>query len=473
MRLLLRDFKDAPLAWSGVALVLIASQTMVGLLAMMLSSAKALGDLPGMAEQGRTAYQNLMIPFVALLVAAVLIVLQVVSSVINQRRHNLALLALQGATPWQLTSLTCLRVLIVALAASVVSLAASLLLARPLYAWETSQFLIGRQPFIASHQLASWAAGTSCGILVALIGTLLTIRTISRISPVESLRAAIIPPKTAGLARCIAAALCLLAASTVMLMPIMQARTIPDEQLVRLNTAAPILPIAMGSTFGFMLLLAAICLAGPSLLGTVTSGWTRLLALRQPSWLIACRQASARMRSLSSTVIPLIVGVSLLMMTDSFYQTSAESSSLLPPNLDVSNSDFSMLITLLGPALVVTLAGVCAGYLISAHGRSLDLSLISIAGADPNQLELMSALEGFIMATTAVLISFTSSLLPVMAYAAGFHKVFGAASIGIPWAHWALVFLLLTSAASLASWATVRKSAGRSPAGVIAQYTGE
>lgn len=83
MRLLLRDFKDAPLAWSGVILVLIASQTMVGLLAMMLSSAKALGDLPGMAEQSHTAYQNLMIPFMALLVAAVLIVLQIVSSVIN------------------------------------------------------------------------------------------------------------------------------------------------------------------------------------------------------------------------------------------------------------------------------------------------------------------------------------------------------------------------------------------------------
>lgn len=473
MRLLLRDFKDAPLAWSGVILVLIASQTMVGLLAMMLSSAKALGDLPGMAEQSHTAYQNLMIPFMALLVAAVLIVLQIVSSVINQCRRNLALLALQGATPWQLTSLTCLRVFTLAFAASVVSLAVSFLLARPLYAWETSQFMIGRQPFIASHQLASWIAGTSCGILVALIGALLTIRTISKISPVESLRAAIIPPKTAGLARRVAAVLCLLAALVVMLMPVMQARTIPNEQLVRLHTAAPILPIAMGSTFGFMLLLAVICLAGPSLLGTVTNGWTKLVALRQPSWLVACRQANARMRSLSSTVIPLIVGVSLLMMTDSFYQTSADSSRLLPPNLDVSSSDFFMLITLLGPALVVTLAGVCAGYLISAHGRSLDLSLISIAGADPNQLEIMSALEGFIMATTAVSISFTSSLLPVMAYAAGFHKVFGAASIGIPWAHWALVYLLLTSVASLASWVTVRKSAGRSPAGVIAQYTGE
>lgn len=188
----------------------------------------------------------------------------------------------------------------------------------------------------------------------------------------ESLRAAIIPPKTAGLARRVAAVLCLLAALVVMLMPVMQARTIPNEQLVRLHTAAPILPIAMGSTFGFMLLLAVICLAGPSLLGTVTNGWTKLVALRQPSWLVARRQANARMRSLSSTVIPLIVGVSLLMMTDSFYQTSADSSRLLPPNLDVSSSDFFMLITLLGPALVVTLAGVCAGYLISAHGRSLD-----------------------------------------------------------------------------------------------------
>lgn len=77
------------------------------------------------------------------------------------------------------------------------------------------------------------------------------------------------------------------------------------------------------------------------------------------------------------------------------------------------------------------------------------------------------------MATTAVLMSFISSLLPVMAYVVGFRKVFGAASSGIPLAHWALACLLLTSAASLASWATLHKSARRSHAGVIAQYTAE
>lgn len=61
------------------------------------------------------------------------------------------------------------------------------------------------------------------------------------------------------------------------------------------------------------------------------------------------------------------------MMTDSLYQTSAESSRLPPPNLDVGSSDFSMLTMLLGPALAVTPAEVCAGNLISAHGRSLNL----------------------------------------------------------------------------------------------------
>ncbi|OZG59947.1 permease [Bifidobacterium lemurum] len=473
MRLILRDLHDAPLAWSGVMLVLTVSQTMLGLLAMMLSSARALGDLPGMDEQSRTAYQNLMIPFVALLVAAVLIILQVVSSVITQRRRNLALLALQGATPWQLTALTCLRVLILALAASLISLVASFLLARPLYAWETSQFLIGRQPFIASHQFTSWAAGTVCGVAVALVGTLLTIRTISRISPVESLRAAIAPPKTIGWMRRILASLCLLAALAFMLVPVMQAQSIPADQLTRLHTAEPILPIGMGSTFGFVLLLAAICLAGPALLGVVTSCWTGIIAPHVPSWLVACRQAGSRMRNLSSTVIPLAVGVSLLMMTDSFYLTSTESSRLLPPNLEVDSSDFSMLITLLGPALVVTLAGVCAGYLISAHGRSLDLSLVAITGADPGQLELMSAFEGLIMATTTALVSFVSSLLPIVVYAEGFRKIFGVSHIGIPWIHWALVYLILAAAASLASWATVRRTVRRSPAAVIARYTGE
>ena len=101
-------------------LVLIFSQTLLGMLSMMLSSAQALGNLPNSDEQSRTAYQNLMIPFIALLIAAVLIILQVVSSVIAQRRRNLALLALQGATPWQLTSLTCLRVLTLAITALII-----------------------------------------------------------------------------------------------------------------------------------------------------------------------------------------------------------------------------------------------------------------------------------------------------------------------------------------------------------------
>ena len=473
MRLILRDFKDAPLAWSGVMLVLTFSQTLLGMLSMMLSSAQALGNLPNSDEQSRTAYQNLMIPFVALLIAAVLIILQVVSSVIAQRRRNLALLALQGATPWQLTALTCLRVLTLAFTASLISLVISFLLVRPLYSWETSQFLIGRQPFIASHQLASWTVGTVCGVAVALIGTLLTIRTISRISPVESLRTAIAPPKTIGWMRHVLSSLCLLAALLFMLVPIIQARPIPIDQLPLLHTAEPILPIGMGSTFGFVFLLAAICLAGPALLSVVTGCWTGIISVRTPSWQVARQQASIRVRNLSSTVIPLTVGISLLMMTDSFYLTSTESSRRLPPNLDVSSSDFSMLITLLGPALIVALAGVCAGYLISAHGRSLDLSLLAIAGADPGQLGLVSAFEGLIMATTTTLISFVSSLLPICAYAAGFGKVFGTSLIGIPWTHWALIYLLLAAAASFASWSTVRKTVRHSPAAVIARYTGE
>lgn len=58
---------------------------MIGLLAVMLSSARAMGSPPGMAEKGRTVYRDLMIPFAALLVAAVLIILQVFSSVDSLR----------------------------------------------------------------------------------------------------------------------------------------------------------------------------------------------------------------------------------------------------------------------------------------------------------------------------------------------------------------------------------------------------
>lgn len=45
---------------------------MIGLLAVMLSSARAMGSPPGIAEQGRTVYRDLMIPFAALFVGGLL-----------------------------------------------------------------------------------------------------------------------------------------------------------------------------------------------------------------------------------------------------------------------------------------------------------------------------------------------------------------------------------------------------------------
>ena len=473
MRSIMRDFRDAPAAWGGVLLVLIVAQSELGMLAMMLSSANELKHRPSMAVAGNTTYQNLMIPFVALVVATVLVLSQVVSSLITQRRRNLALLALQGATPWQLTRLMCLRVLTLTVVATVLACIISVPLTHPLYAWETSQFVVGEQPFLADHAIIAWMIGEVCGFAVAMIGTLITIRAANRVAPVEALRVATNPPRTVGVVRRVLAITIAIIAILIMVLPVIEARRIDHDELVKLDSAEPILPISAASTIGFILLLVSMCLFGPLLFGWTTTVWTSIVALPCASWRIACEQATARARNLSAVLIPLTVGISLVMMMDSFYVTGEASSHLLPPNLNVESSNFSMILTLLGPALAVVLAGICAGYLILAHSRSLDLALISITGAEPRQLHLMAGFEGVIAVTTATLLSFLSSLVPLIIFVAGFHRVFGVARLGIPWAQWGLIYGLLIVAATLASWLTVRPSLHASPAGVISRYTGE
>ncbi|HBC96001.1 MAG TPA: ABC transporter permease, partial [Clostridium sp.] len=125
------------------------------------------------------------------LFAGVLVIMMVVSASIQQRRSDLALFSLQGATPMQLTLRTCAQVLLLDAAASVISLFISPQLARLLFSFFAVQLEAPGLPYTAvgiPRMVLSWSYGIGIGFVVAVVGAFLTIRTVSRISPVEALR---------------------------------------------------------------------------------------------------------------------------------------------------------------------------------------------------------------------------------------------------------------------------------------------
>ncbi|WP_295729382.1 FtsX-like permease family protein [uncultured Bifidobacterium sp.] len=98
MRGALSDLKAAPAVWAGVWLSLVVSQTAV---CTIVAARRAIDAAYHGPDAGLGA--NLSGPAMLFsVVIAVFVMLWVVTAALNQRRHQLALLVLQGATPWQL-----------------------------------------------------------------------------------------------------------------------------------------------------------------------------------------------------------------------------------------------------------------------------------------------------------------------------------------------------------------------------------
>ena len=134
---------------------------------------------------------------------------------------------------------------------------------------------------------------------------------------------------------------------------------------------------------------------------------------------------------------------------------------------------FVRILALLGPALLLVLTGVLAGYLISTYGRGLDLALLSVAGAEPRQLSMIAAFDGLITAVTAAVLAFIASMLVTSIFAVGMYKALGLVGFAVPWKQWLFILIVLLPVSTGISWLTVRRSLQESPAAYIARYSSE
>lgn len=123
MRGLIKDFKDASVVWGGVFLLLAVVQILIPTMRIMMSNAAASrGNIVWGEKAGWFVSSMSGLTYPVTLFAGVLVIMMVVSASIQQRRGDLALFSLQGATPMQLTLRTCAQVLLLDVSASVGSL---------------------------------------------------------------------------------------------------------------------------------------------------------------------------------------------------------------------------------------------------------------------------------------------------------------------------------------------------------------
>lgn len=478
MRGVIREFREAPAVWGAVLFLLAVVQTTMSAMTVMTANAARAQAVPALRERAAIFRSEMALPLVTTVIVAVLVVLSVVSAAIQQRRRSLALLALHGATPWQLTWRICAQVLCLSVFAAAVSLIISPLLARVLYPTATSQLESAGLVFQAvpiSRTLASWALGAILAVAVALVAALLTVRPIGRIPPVEALRSASTPPRTAGRVRGVLAVLAVLAALAAFAVGLATTRPTSMSAMTARLTFSTMTPMFVGCTVGMLLLVVALCLAGPPTLARTVTLWTGVVRLPAASWQVARGQAAARARASSSTVIPLTAGLILLMFFRDLSLIIDAWSRLLPANLrgQFEVPGFARTLALLAPAMLVVLAGVCAGYLIAARGRVLDLALVSVGGADRGQLNRIAALDGLMTVVTALLLALAASTVAAGMFVLAELRSFGVATPVVPWPEWLLVAIALAGLGMLASWLTVRGSLRASPAATIARFTGE
>ena len=124
-------------------------------------------------------------------------------------------------------------------------------------------------------------------------------------------------------------------------------------------------------------------------------------------------------------------------------------------------------------ALLIALVGVIAGFTIAARDRDLDLALLSIAGANPQQLTAISILDGTIVTTTGIIIAAVGTGLVGLSTALVYCPLVHSLSIVFPWRFFLICGLPIIVVGSLATMLTARPALRRSPIAILQGAIGE
>jgi putative ABC transport system permease protein len=453
MRGALSDVKAAPVVWGAVWFSLVVAQTV---LCSIVSARTAIDlDYHG-PDQGIGA--SLAGPVMLFsVVIAVFVILWVVTAALNQRRRQLALLVLQGATSLQLLIRNLAILVVLFISAAVVSCILTPVATPYLFSLLTRAFDLSLT-YENAHVLKSIGAGLIIAGITVLVSSMLTVYSLSRIRPIEALRQSQNPPKRVNVFRLLVGILFITGSLCMLVLPGVATGKMNLEGLAHSTGKNPIESKATGfigfSLGGMFLMIFAVAVLSPYIVRWFTKCWTHLIPLPSAAWKIARQQAAGRIQRQSATIIPVAAGLSLLMtfsgvlrtLTDSLKNLSSTGSSMSVNPHIVTN-----LMAMLGPALIIAFAGAVSGLLITARGRSLDSALTYVSGAQIGQLRVLGILDGVITMITSTLLAVVITLISTSGTAFMLNRYLGSAHLSIQWDYWAVAVLVAVFVGAVAT----------------------
>lgn len=478
MRGALSDLKAAPIVWAAVWFSLVVSQTVM----CSIVAARTAVDLDYHgSEQGMGT--NLTGPVMVFsVIIAVFVILWVVTAALNQRRHQLALLVLQGATALQLLIRNLLIIIVLFLVAAVISCLLVPVVTPYLFSLLIKAFNLSLTYRIPQDQLfASVRMGLIIAGVTVLVSVVLTVYSLSRIRPIEALRQSQDPPKQVSALRILLGMILLVGSSCMLVLPGIATRKINLKELSHSTGTNPIESKTTGfigfSLGGMFLLIFALAVFAPYIMHWFTKGWTHLIPLPSSVWKLARQQAVGRIQRQSATIIPVTAGLSLLMTFSGTLHTLADSlksvSNASTTGTSLNPHMLTDLIAMLGPALIIAFAGAVSGLLITARGRNLDLALTYVSGAEIKQLRVLGMLDGVITMVTATLLAFMITLLSTSATAFMMKRYLGSARLSIQWDYWIIILLLAAVVGAAATGIQACTTHYQNSIRTIAQAIGE
>lgn len=474
MRGALSELKAAPMVWSAVLLAMVVSQTVI--CSLIAVAAIIDQDYQGPEQELGSSYTGPALAFSVIITVAVL--LWVMNSALNQRRHQLALMVLQGALPWQLLAWN----LLIVMGLFILSVAATCLLLpviTPLIFAMVTNPLDLHLTYASSHLFNPLGKGLAFSAAPIFISTLLTIRSLSKIRPMEALRQSQNPPKRIGVFRFLLGTICLIGAGCMLLIPAftlatnprasqMSSDAVPDQMTV-------FLAFAMG---GMFLLIFSLAAFAPYFLPGFTAIWTRIVALPSRTWRLAGQQAVGSIQRQGAAIIPMTAGLSLLMTVGGGLSTMITTMQVaLPPTPDstvpATADMFASLLALTGPPLIIAITGAIAGTLITSKGRGLDLALTYVSGAGIGQLRVLGALDGIITMITSTLFSLVITLLCTSSLTFMLSRFMGKAQMSVQWGAWIVVVLIASLLGAAATGIQALTTRFENSVSVISHAIGE
>ncbi len=479
----LRDLKANSGIWAGVFIVLAVTQT---LLCAMSVSMGVNSYYQGLSVKTRDPAKSLAsvlsLVFLTVIVLGCLVIKHTLQASIRQRRQGLALLSLLGATPKQVLVLTLLQVMILALPASLVAVSLSPALAGRILDWYSAGMRIPVHFAFTWHGFPRSAlTGLAVGLATAVLATSRTLQDLRKMTPVRMVRRAEEsesverPRHGRGL---VSLFLGLFLGLALLLLPLPVFAYLSRSgsgSLEPKQVQAVISAVGSGPLFAILLLLIALARSGGPVISRVTQLWTALVPSSSAVWRIARSQAVARSRdtTFGSTVIALTACMFLVGGLLAAGGTSTIAMNKVPGIENVTSGGTLELLYGFWAALLVALVGVIAGFAIAARDRDLDLALLSIAGANPQQLTAISILDGTIVMTTGIIIAAGGTGLVGLSTAMVYWPLVHSLSMVFPWQFFLICGFPIIVVGSLATMLTARPALRRSPITILQGAIGE